>query len=122
MEEYIGCGAASHSYCDGFRYRNEENIEKYIEKINAKSSAIVEKTKNTYNDDMEEFMFMGLRKTMGISKSQFTKRFKKDIHSVYDVVISKYTSIGFLVENDDNVFFTNEGIQVSNTIMAEFLL
>ena len=78
--------------------------------------------KNSTKDDMEEFMFMGLRKTIGISKSQFTKRFKKDIHSVYEGVISKYTSTGFMVENDDNIFLTYEGIQVSNVIMAEFLL
>ncbi|MBZ9688184.1 radical SAM family heme chaperone HemW [Clostridium estertheticum] len=122
MEEYIGCGSASHSYIDGFRYRNEENVEAYMEKINVHGSAIVEKVKNSTKDDMEEFMFMGLRKTIGISKSQFQKRFKIDIHSVYEVVISKYTSCGLMVENDDNIFLTHEGIEVSNIIMAEFLL
>ena len=122
MDEYIGCGSASHSYSDGFRYRNEENVESYIEKINANGSAIVETKKNSTKDDMEEFMFMGLRKTLGISKNEFLKRFKKDIHSVYDVVISKYISNGLLVENDVNIFLTYEGIEVSNAVMAEFLL
>ncbi|MBU3142440.1 radical SAM family heme chaperone HemW [Clostridium sp. CF012] len=122
MGEYIGCGSASHSYIDGFRYRNEENVEAYMEKINLQGSAIVERKKNSTNDDMEEFMFMGLRKTRGISKSQFQKRFNIDIHSVYEVVISKYTSTGFMVENDDNIFLTHEGIEVSNIIMAEFLI
>ena len=122
MDEYIGCGAASHSYSDGFRYRNEENVEKYIEKINVKVSAIVEKRKNSFKDDMEEFMFMGLRKNVGISKSEFTKRFSKDIYSVYGEVISKYISTGFMMESDDNIFLTYEGIEVSNVIMAEFLL
>jgi oxygen-independent coproporphyrinogen-3 oxidase len=122
MEEYIGCGSAAHSYIDGFRYRNEENVETYMEKINVLGNAIVEKNKNSIKDDMEEFMFMGLRKTIGISKSQFQKRFKIDIHSVYDVVISKYSSTGFMVETDDNIFLTHEGIEVSNVIMAEFLL
>ncbi|MBW9155048.1 radical SAM family heme chaperone HemW [Clostridium sp. FP2] len=122
MEEYIGCGSASHSYIDGFRYRNDENVEAYMEKINASGSAIVEKKKNSTKDDMEEFMFMGLRKIMGISKSQFQKRFNIDIHSVYEVVINKYTSNGFMVENDDNIFLTYEGIEVSNVIMSEFLL
>ncbi|MBU3189712.1 radical SAM family heme chaperone HemW [Clostridium bowmanii] len=122
LEEYIGCGSAAHSYSDGFRYRNEENVENYIEKINTEGSAIVEKKKNSTVADMEEFMFMGLRKTMGISKIEFTKRFKKDIHSVYEVVINKYTSAGFMVENKENIFLTHEGIEVSNVIMAEFLL
>lgn len=122
MDEYIGCGAAAHSYSDGFRYRNEENIEKYIEKINIDCCAIVEKTKNSFKDDMEEFMFMGLRKNVGVSKSEFRKRFDKDIDSVYREVINKYVSNGFMKENDNNIFLTYEGIEISNVIMAEFLL
>lgn len=122
MEEYIGCGSASHSYIDGFRYRNEESVEAYIEKINNNGSAIVEKNKNSTKDDMEEFMFMGLRKITGISKNEFVKRFKSDIHSVYDKVIIKYVSAGFMVENEDNIYLTYEGIELSNTIMAEFLI
>lgn len=122
LDEYIGCGAASHSYSDGFRYRNEENVEEYIQKINVESNAIVEKRKNSVKDDMEEFMFMGLRKNVGISKSEFTQRFKKDIHIVYGEVISKYTSTGFMKESDFNLFLTFEGIELSNVIMAEFLI
>lgn len=122
MEEYIGCGAASHSYNDGFRYRNEENVEKYIDKMNSQGSAIVEKTKNSYKDDMEEFMFMGLRKKQGIKKDEFSKKFNKDIHSVYSAIINKYVSTGFMIENEESIFLTYEGIELSNTIMADFLL
>ena len=86
MKEYIGCGAASHSYSNGYRYRNEENIEKYIEKMSDENSAIVENKKNSYKDDMEEFMFMGLRKNKGISKSEFRQRFNKNIDDVFIVM------------------------------------
>jgi oxygen-independent coproporphyrinogen-3 oxidase len=122
MDDYIGCGAAAHSYSDGFRYRNEENIEKYIEKMNVDNSAIVENKKNSFNDEMEEFMFMGLRKNVGISKSEFRQRFNKNIDDVYRDVIDKYVNTGFVKENKDNIFLTYEGIEVSNVIMAEFLL
>ena len=122
LDEYIGCGAASHSYSDGFRYRNEENVEEYIEKMNTEYSAIVEKRKNSYKDDMEEFMFMGLRKNVGISKSEFTRKFNEDIHNVYGDVISKYVSTGFMKESDDSIFLTYKGIELSNVVMAEFIL
>ncbi|MBU3181570.1 radical SAM family heme chaperone HemW [Clostridium psychrophilum] len=122
MDEYIGCGSASHSYSDGFRYRNEENIEKYIKMMNVNNNAIVEKTKNSYKDDMEEFMFMGLRKSAGISKSEFMTRFGIDMTSVYGKVIDKYTSTGFMKENRESIFLTFDGIEVSNVIMAEIIL
>ena len=122
LEEYIGCGSASHSYVDGFRYRNEENVEKYIEKINAEGIAIVEKNKNSLKDSMEEFMFMGLRKNQGISKSEFARRFNKEIYNVYGKIINKYVNTGFMKENNDNIFLTYKGVELSNVIMAEFLL
>jgi len=122
MDEYIGCGSASHSYSDGYRYRNEENIEKYIEKMNDDCNAIVEKRKNSFQDGMEEFMFMGLRKNVGISKSEFMRRFNKDVDSVYRKVINKYTSNGLMKESKDTISLTFDGIEVSNVIMAEFLL
>jgi oxygen-independent coproporphyrinogen-3 oxidase len=122
LDEYIGCGSASHSYSDGFRYRNEENIEKYIDKMNINGNAIIEKTRNSLKDDIEEFMFMGLRKIQGINKNEFKSRFSKDIHSVYGTVINKYITTKFMVECDDNIYLTYEGIQLSNVIMSEFLL
>ena len=103
-------------------YRNEENIEKYIEKMNNDNSAIVEKTKNSFKDNMEEFMFMGLRKTEGVNKSEFKKRFDKNMDDVYYDVINKYTSTGFMMESSDYIFLTYEGIELSNVIMADFLL
>ena len=122
LNEYVGCGAAAHSYSDGFRYRNEENVEEYVEKINLNDTAVVEKRKNTYKDDMEEFMFMGLRKNVGINKNEFLKRFNKDIHEVYGEVISKNVSLGLISEDAYNVCLTSQGTEVSNMIMAEFLI
>ena len=78
--------------------------------------------KNSTSADMEEFMFMGLRKISGISISSFKQRFGVDIHSVYEDVINKYTMMGFMVECDDKIYLTYEGIEVSNVIMSEFLL
>ena len=50
------------------------------------------------------------------------KRFNKDIYSVYAQVINKYINTGFMKENENNIFLTYEGIELSNIIMAEFLL
>ncbi|WP_443663235.1 radical SAM family heme chaperone HemW [Clostridium sp.] len=122
LDEYIGCGSSSHSYSGGYRYRNEGNIEKYIEKMNHDNGAIVEKTKNSFKDNMEEFMFMGLRKTEGVNKNEFKKRFDKDMDEVYSDVIDKYTNTGFMTETPDSIFLTFDGIEVSNVIMADFLL
>ncbi|GAB6149246.1 radical SAM family heme chaperone HemW [Clostridium novyi] len=122
LNEYIGCGAAAHSYVDGYRYRNENDIEKYIECMKENKSPITEKLKSSFKSDIEEFMFMGLRKIKGISKKEFYKRFNKEIYDLYGEVIKKHKANGLLVEKDDYLSLSHKGIEVSNYVLSDFIL
>jgi oxygen-independent coproporphyrinogen-3 oxidase len=122
LTEYIGCGSGAHSYLEGIRYRNEEDIEKYIEAMKKNNNAVIEDHKNTMEDNMEEFMFMGLRKIEGISKSEFRARFHKDVYEIYEAPIKKFIKNNLLKEKNDNILLTNKGIELSNQVMCEFIL
>lgn len=122
LEEYIGCGVGSHSYVNGERYRKTENIEEYIAGVKSGNNLQLDIHKNSIKEDMEEFIFMGLRKIDGISMGEFTIRFKKDIYSVYGDVIRKYKCNGMLIEEKDRLFLSERGIEVSNSVMSEFIL
>lgn len=122
LEEYIGCGAASHSYVDGIRYRKPESIEEYIKGVSLGDNLKLDIHKNFIKDDMEEFMFMGLRKIKGVSIEKFNNRFKRDIYSVYGKVIEKHLSERLLIKEDDRLFLSNRGIEVSNSILCDFIL
>ncbi|MEY7998976.1 radical SAM family heme chaperone HemW [Clostridium sp. Mt-5] len=122
LEPYIGCGVSAHSYIDGYRYRNTSDIEEYIlEGIQGKFMKL-DKHKNSICDDMEEFMFMGLRKINGISMRNFKYRFDRDIYSVYGSIINKYIKKGILVVDGDRMYLNKRGIEVSNSVMCEFIL
>ena len=58
----------------------------------------------------------------GISITDFRERFHKDIYSVYGTVIEKYVSSGHLIIDGDRIYLSDKGIDVSNTVMAEFML
>jgi oxygen-independent coproporphyrinogen-3 oxidase len=122
LNEYIGCGSAAHSYVDGIRYRNEENIEKYIELINNEGNSIVEKIENSSKDNMEEFMFMGLRMLEGIDETDFERRFNKKIDVVYKNTIDKHIESGLLIRNFGRIYLTEKGIELSNMVMSDFIL
>lgn len=77
---------------------------------------------STRRDEMEEFMFLGLRMTKGVSKAEFQKRFGTAIESVYGKIITKYKEKELLLEKDDRLYLSDAGIDVSNVIMAEFML
>ena len=72
----------------------------------------------------EEFMFLGLRKMEGVSLADFQNRFGASLWDVYGEVLPKLINQGFLRESEDGkrMFLTERGIDVSNAVLAEFLL
>lgn len=71
---------------------------------------------------MEEFMFLGLRKTRGVSRREFYNEFGKDIDSIYGDVLKKYEMSGLMAQTGTDIYLTDRGIDVSNRVMADFLL
>ncbi|MFQ8823546.1 MAG: hypothetical protein ACLR8Q_01555 [[Ruminococcus] lactaris] len=82
----------------------------------------------TEQDEMEEFMFLGLRLTEGIAAKDFKKRFGLNIEEIYGMTIGKLMEDGSGMENDwntkeDRRYRLSEfGLDVSNCVLAEFLL
>jgi oxygen-independent coproporphyrinogen III oxidase len=122
LGDYFGCGSGSHSYLDGSRYRNTDDIEKYICMMEENKTACIEEHRNSKEDNMEEFMFMGLRKLQGISEEEFAERFEMKIDEVYKNVINKFTNRKLLIREDGRIYLSEEGIQLSNQVMCEFIL
>ena len=121
-KEYIGCGLGAHSYLNGARFSNVLSLEKYIDLISCGKSPTEEIHKNNILDDMEEYMFMGLRMIKGVSISEFNKRFNKSIFDVFKGVISKYEGLNLLRIDGDMIFLSERGLEVSNVIMRDFIL
>ena len=71
---------------------------------------------------MEEFMFLGLRLMAGISRQQFETTFQVTLDSVYGVVLRKLKGEQLIEEMAGYVRLTEHGIDVSNYVLAEFLL
>ena len=135
--EYLGVGVNASSYLGGYRFQvplQAKQYEAYIKKLEESVSidAVnkdgilecmqdVEKVERTAQ--MEEFMFLGLRMIQGISKQEFSSRFGVDIMSVYGPVIQRYEQAHLLEQTRDGYLcLTEHGIDVSNQILADFLI
>lgn len=78
---------------------------------------------------MEETLFLGLRMTAGVSEQEFEHRFGKSLTAVYGSVIADNLRDGLLgwhpsktVGQDRRLALTERGLDVSNYVMAQFLL
>lgn len=119
---YLGLGSASTSFIDGKRIKNIENVKAYIDGIMDDKSIVLEENENSKEDNIEEFVFMGLRMIEGISKEEFKGRFKLDIYEIYNKEIKKNIENGLLLDVDDRLKLTEKGIEFSNLVMSDFIL
>lgn len=121
-KNYLGVGVSASSYINGIRLKNIDSIEDYIQNVKKGEGVIEEKIVNSIEDNMEEFMFMGLRMIKGVSEKDFLKRFNKSIDEVYGRIIEKNIKIGLIKRENERIFLTAKGIEVSNAVMSEFIL
>lgn len=119
---YIGIGLGSSSLINNNRFHNVEDIHEYIKYSYDHEKIKKDNEELTMNQQMEEFMFLGLRMCKGISRHKFAKLFNIDIDQVYGEVISNLMDKKLLIHQEDRIFLSKKGIDVSNYVLAEFLL
>ncbi len=121
---YLGFGLGASSYFERTRFSNEKNLEKYQKKPYVPFVMREDYTVLSEKDEMEEFMFLGLRKRAGISEGEFKKRFKAGLKEIYGKVISKYEEMDLLEWTDEGKMLrlTDAGIDVSDYIFCDFML
>lgn len=109
LSDYLGIGSGASSYMEGIRFTEAPFPEFH---------------QNTKEDDMCEFVFTGLRKTCGIDLLAFEKRFGAPFWEVYgdrQGELADFFSSGYLLEEGDWLRISEEGIDISNQIMAVFV-
>lgn len=129
MENYAGFGLNASSHIDGCRWTNVSDMVEWEHALSCKQLPI--NSIHTKTDDMREgmgiFLFTGLRKTQGISFTEFNNRFGTGFFQAYSEILERlqaYRSDGLLEWSDPSngyLWLTEAGIDCSNEIMAEFV-
>jgi len=130
---YLGLGIGASSYLDNVRFRNPETMDGYLKICKEERPSLPPADKEMSGgrivtelcgrrEHMEEFMFLGLRMTEGISEQEFRETFGQNVQDVYGPVIRRFTAYGMIRESEGRISLTETGVDVSNQILAEFLL
>ena len=119
--EYYGIGAGASGYVDGVRYKNHGPIRHYLQAVEAGNPRVQEEVL-TLKEQMEEEMFLGLRKKSGVSKKRFEEKFGISFEEQYGAVVSELTEQGLLVPDRDIVRMTKQGLFLGDTVAEKFIL
>jgi oxygen-independent coproporphyrinogen-3 oxidase len=160
---YAGFGLGAASLIDNTRFSNSTYLQEYIEYWgNAESDSVqnkplltidhgisnhpqtssapfLNKQSLTVKEQMEEFMFLGLRLTQGISPDAFFDQFGVPIETIYGQVIQSNINSGLLTKSiadlgcsvaitlstkdrSPSIRLTEKGLDLSNYVMSQFLI
>ncbi len=147
--EYLGVGLGAASLIGEARYTNTRNLEEYLRGAQhihriiseeplpdrqSRTESDPESTKDlcrtnlhteaaalSRHDQMAEFMYLGLRKTDGIARTDFEEAFGISIDAIYPEQIRKLIREGLLVQQEGRIMLTPKGLRIANYAMAEFV-
>ena len=125
--DYIGAGLGASSYlcergADGrlksaVRFKNTGDLSIYL----AGKPDRTEEEKLTGRDLIGEYVMLHLRLTKGFSEDEFVQLFGQPADELFGDIIKKYVDMGLMKKTDGHIRLTESGLDVSNSIMAEFI-
>lgn len=143
---YLGLGLGSSSFMENVRFSNRGNLDAYLEGEFCRLAEVLEyadrqcverdkcagEQELSYHQEqtmcylykrqqMEEFMFLGMRMTKGVSRKKFEDKFGIALEGVYGPVLNKLQHQGLIEQSEGVVRLTEQGIAVSNYVFSEFL-
>lgn len=123
QKEYIGIGIAAHSYTNGIRYSNIENLEQYIknyEEDNTEENLVFHE-KQDMESMQKEYMLLGLRKIEGVGIQEFKIKFVANPVFLYHAQLEKLVNEELLEIDGDKIKLTNKGLDLANIVWEEFV-
>ena len=135
---YVGFGVGASSMVENVRWTNPADVYEYrnsVERLSANGSTpdgdaeygqgkadnAVNRQSLTVHEQMEEYMFLGLRMMCGIGEREFADEFGTPFDTVYGETAAKLCGQGLLMRERGRIRLTERGIDVSNYVMAQFL-
>lgn len=117
-QNYLGLGLGSASLINEARFENTAEMGKYqngdfmpeqIRKLSRKNQ-------------IEEYLFLGLRMMEGIERRLFWEEFGVELESIYGTMINDLCREGLLEQREGRVSLTDFGVLVSNYVLSHFIL
>ena len=119
--EYYGIGAGASGYVNGVRYKNHGPIRHYLSAVEEGNARITEEHLSQ-KEQMEEEMFLGLRKKSGVSMARFEEKFGRSFDGLYGEIVKDLVQQGLMQIDGDRVRMTKRGLFLGDTVAERFIL
>jgi oxygen-independent coproporphyrinogen III oxidase len=126
-ESYLGIGAGAHScaldedFCHGRRWWNERVPGRYMARVHHSGTAEAGFEPLEKNTLEEEFVFLNLRLRDGFQLLEFARRFGETFDARFGSVVAPMVEGGLLAREQGRIFLTDRGLEIADSVFAEFI-
>jgi len=119
--EYLGCGAAAHSFYNMTRRENVSDVGRYISNMQNDQSVCKNSKVISQREYFSDMIFLGLRMKKGVPLYHLKSEYGFDVIAEYSDVITKFSKLGYLTVQDEHLKLTKKALFVSDEIISEFV-
>lgn len=120
-KEYLGFGAAAHSFYNMTRKENIADVQRYINAIQNNQSVVKSKKEISGREYISDLIFLRLRLRTGISLTALRNQYGFDVKKEYRNTINKFSQHGYLTIEGDRLKLSRKAFFVSDEILSEFV-
>lgn len=121
--EYLGLGLSAHSFLNGFRFANTNQLPAYISHINRRQIPLEFKDEITTIEAKEETIMLSLRKSSGLDLEAYKNEFGEDLIQEKNSELVDLVKEGFIIlTNTGHLKLTEKGFMVINKIIEKLAL
>lgn len=121
-ENYYGIGAGASGYLGNLRYKNHGPIQHYLKPLKENQLPVIEEERLTRKAQIEEEMFLGLRKLSGVEKQKFYQKFNCSLEDIYQEKIVQLVAQELVKDTPKALMLTQKGLFQGNDVFEQFLI
>lgn len=122
--EYLGLGAAAHSYIfenEKYRLSNITNLDDYITAIKNRKKPAIERYFLNLNDEKTEYIMLRLRLKRGIVFNEYNSIFNGNFLEEFKKPIAYALNSGLITCDESGIYPTLLGFDLQNFLITEFI-
>ncbi len=120
-DNYLGLGASAHSFVNNRRWTNIADVDGYIERIARDGRAVTSEEALDKQAQMNEMIFLALRKREGLTIAAFTQRFGQSPDTVFALELARHLNLGLLEMNSEYIRLTPKGVFMADSVFVDFM-
>lgn len=118
---YLGFGPAAHSFLDNRRWWNKRSLDAYLDAIKAGQSPSAEMESLSREQQIMEYIYLGLRQTAGIDTADYESRFDADFYRSHEPEVSRLKDEGLIEDIPRWIRATARGMRFLDQVVGRLI-